>query len=78
MQGYFTEEVLEWCATYTDPKNPIGVPKSPHEGKLAGKGTLGKRQVNPDREPLEQAHFLVLQQITKVSVYIDEHKEQLC
>ena len=60
VQGYSTEEVLEWCATYKDPKNPIGVPKSPHEGKLAGKGTLGKRQVNPDRQPLEQAHFLVL------------------
>ena len=37
VQGYSTEEVLEWCATYTDPKNPIGVPKSPHEGRLTGK-----------------------------------------
>ena len=77
MQRYSTKEVLEWCVSYIDPKNPIGVPKSPHEERLTGKGTLGKRQVTPDLEAFEQAHFLVLQQMTEVSVYIDEHKELL-
>ena len=35
-QGYSTEEVVEWCVNYTDSDNPIGVPHSRHEGRLAG------------------------------------------
>jgi hypothetical protein len=30
---------------YMDPQNPIGVPRSPHEGRLLGVRTLGKKSV---------------------------------
>jgi hypothetical protein len=33
---------------YADPSNPIGVPKSHHEGRLIGKGTIGKKSITPD------------------------------
>jgi hypothetical protein len=37
VQGYCTEEVVEWALNYADPSNPIGVPMSRHEGKLIEK-----------------------------------------
>jgi hypothetical protein len=43
VQGYCTEEAVEWATNYTDPSNPIGVPKSHREGKLTGKETIGKK-----------------------------------
>jgi len=38
-----TEEVIEFCVDYVDYLCPIGVPVSRHEGRLIGKGTLGKK-----------------------------------
>jgi hypothetical protein len=43
VQGYCTEEVVEWALNYADPSNPIGVPKSRHEGRLTGKWTVGRK-----------------------------------
>jgi hypothetical protein len=36
VQGYCTEEAVEWALNYVDSTNPIGVPKSHHEGRLTG------------------------------------------
>jgi hypothetical protein len=33
VQGYCTEEAVEWALNYTDPSNPIGVLKSHHVGE---------------------------------------------
>jgi hypothetical protein len=43
VQGYCTEEVVEWALNYTDPSNPIGVPKSYHGRGSQGKVPLGRR-----------------------------------
>jgi hypothetical protein len=45
VQGYCIEEAVEWALNYADPSNPIGVLKSRHEGRLIGKGTIGKRRL---------------------------------
>jgi hypothetical protein len=37
VQGYYTKEDVEWALNYADLSNPIGVPKSHHEGRLTGK-----------------------------------------
>jgi hypothetical protein len=37
-----------WALNLTDPSNPIGVPKSHHDGRLTGKGTTGKKVITPD------------------------------
>jgi hypothetical protein len=42
-QGYGTEEVIEFCVDYIPDLSPIGVPESRYEGRLSGKGTLGKK-----------------------------------
>jgi hypothetical protein len=37
VQGYRTEEAVEWALNYADSSNSIGVPKSHHEGRLTEK-----------------------------------------
>ena len=44
-KGYGTEEVIEFCVDFVPDINPIGVPESRHEGRLSGKGTLGKKHI---------------------------------
>jgi hypothetical protein len=68
---------MEWALNYVDPSNPIGVPKSCHEGRLTGKGTIGKKTITPDPHLFHCAHFHVLQQMSIVFEYLDEHKEVL-
>jgi hypothetical protein len=77
VQGYCIEEAVEWALNYVDSTNPIGIPKSCHEGRLTGKGTIGKKAITPDLDLFHRAHFHVLQQMSIVSEYLDEHKEML-
>jgi hypothetical protein len=77
VQGYCTEEAVEWALNYADPSNSIGVPKSCHEGRLIGKGIIGKKARTPNPHLFRCAHFHVLQQMSIVSEYFDEHKEVL-
>jgi hypothetical protein len=77
IQKYCTEEAVEWVLNYADPTNLIGVPKSRHEVRLTGKWTIGKKAITPDPDLFCHAHFHVLQQMSIVSEYLDEHKEML-
>jgi hypothetical protein len=74
-KGYGTEEVIEFCVDFIPDLKPIGVPESRHEGRLSGKGTLGKKAIiSMDRHSFTQAHYTVLQSSTLVAPYIMEHK----
>ena len=42
-KGYGTKEVIEFCVDFIPDLDLIGVPESGHEGRLSGKGTLGKK-----------------------------------
>jgi hypothetical protein len=77
VQGYCTEEAIEWALNYTDLTNPIGVPKSHHKGRLTSKGTIGKKAITPDPDLFHRAHFYVLQQMSIVSEYLYVHNEML-
>jgi hypothetical protein len=77
VQGSYTEEAMEWALNYGDPSNPVDVPKSHHEGRLTGKGTIGKKAITPNPHLFRCAHFHVLQQMSIVFEYLDEHKEVL-
>ncbi|XP_025799815.1 uncharacterized protein LOC112879670, partial [Panicum hallii] len=73
-KGYGTEEVIEFCVDYLPDLNSIGLPVSHHEGRLKGKGTLGKKcNVHIPCSEFSQANFTVLQNSSKVAPYIDEH-----
>jgi hypothetical protein len=77
IQGYCIEEAVEWAINYADSSNSIGVPKFRHEGRLIGKGTIGNKVITPDPHLFRCTHFHVLQQMSIVSEYFDEHKEVL-
>ncbi|XP_078161083.1 uncharacterized protein LOC144556569 [Carex rostrata] len=73
VEGYSTEEVIEFCTNYMTGVGPIGVPKSRYEGRLQGVGTIGLKAIVADRDKLLKAHFIVLQHMADVTPYIDEH-----
>jgi hypothetical protein len=60
-----------------DPQNSIGVPRSRHEGRLSGVGTLGKKSVTPELDAFQKAHFTMIQQQHLITLFADEHKQQL-
>jgi hypothetical protein len=73
-KGYGTEVVIEFCVDFIDDLSLIGVPISRHEGRLKGKGTLGKKcnMHIPDNE-IRKANFTVLQNLSVVAPYMEEH-----
>jgi hypothetical protein len=73
-KGYGTKEVIGFCVDFLSDLKPIGVPESWYEGRLSGKGTLGKKaMIFRDGHSLNQAHYIVLQSSTFVAPYIKEH-----
>ena len=74
-KGYGTEEVIEFCVEFLPDLKPIGVPESRYEGRLTGKGTLGRKaMVCMDKLSFNQAHYTVLNNSSLVAPYIEEHK----
>jgi hypothetical protein len=71
---YETIEVVEWDMGYMDPQNTIGVPRSRHEGRLSGVGTMGKRSVTLDADSVQKAHFTVIQQLHLITPFANEYK----
>ena len=60
-KGYGTE-VIEFCVDFIPDLDPIGVPESRHEGRLSGKGTLGKKPyIGMQDNYFNKAHYTVLQ-----------------
>ncbi|KAK1614087.1 hypothetical protein QYE76_019604 [Lolium multiflorum] len=77
-KGYGTEEVIEFCVDFIPDLKPIGVPESRYEGRLHGKGTLGKKSATcMDGHSFTQAHYTVLLNSILVAPYKEEHKEIL-
>ncbi|XP_022031474.1 uncharacterized protein LOC110932449 [Helianthus annuus] len=77
VQGYTSEEAIEFCTGYLEGVKSIGVPKSRHSGRLAGMGGVGKQLITPPSDELQIAHFTVLQHMTCIAPYVNEHKKIL-
>ena len=78
VQGYTTEEVVEFYIDYMEQLKPICVPMSHYEGRLDGKGTKGRKSIIADFATLPKVNFTVLQHMTEVAPHIDMHKDVLC
>ncbi|KAK1633133.1 hypothetical protein QYE76_007448 [Lolium multiflorum] len=77
-KGCGTEEVIEFCVDFNPDLKPIGVPESRYEGRLRGKGTLGKKaKTCMDGHSFTQAHYTVLHNSILVAPYKEEHKDIL-
>jgi hypothetical protein len=60
-KGYGTEEVIEFCVDFIPDLDPIGLPESRYEGRLDGKGTLGKKiYISQCDDSFNKAHCTVL------------------
>jgi len=70
------EEVIEFCIDFILDLDPIGVPESRHEGRLSGKGTLGKKTyIDTESDYFNKAHYTVLQNSSLMDPYIEIHKD---
>jgi hypothetical protein len=77
--GYGIDEVINFCVDFIDDFKPIGVPESRYEGRICGKGTLGKKAyISTDDFSFKKAHYTVLQASCLVDPYIEEHNKILC
>jgi hypothetical protein len=76
IEGYSSEEVIECYQEYLKVQRGIGIPDSRYKGRLAGKGTNG-RKVFIDKEYAEvsRAHYAVLAGTKLMDPYISEHLE---
>ncbi|XP_056698499.1 uncharacterized protein [Spinacia oleracea] len=77
IQGTVSAEIGAFIAEYMSRAEPIGLPKSRHEGRLEGKGTIGAKDISAPLEKQMQAHLCVLQQLTEVSPYLEKHMQEL-
>jgi hypothetical protein len=78
MEGYTSEEVVEYCMDYVKDGKRIGLPIPLHDGRLRGRGRMDQKTfVDKDYNLVSQTHFSVLQQVTIAGPYIDEHLLEL-
>ena len=76
--GHQTQEVIGFCVVFIPDLKNIGLPQLRYEGRLTGKGTLGRDSIIcRDGHSWSQAHYTVLHNSTLVTPYVDEHKNSL-
>ncbi|CAM8926030.1 unnamed protein product [Rhodiola kirilowii] len=73
VEGYITEEAVEFCTNFLGNATAIGIPRPRHFDRFQGKGTSGSKQIVKSVDELSKAHFYVLQQIPEITPFIDEH-----
>nr|GFA32225.1 hypothetical protein [Tanacetum cinerariifolium] len=62
--GYLVEELIEFCNDVVKGVGNIGISHSRHEGRLSRVRTIVLRMIDPDRDALKVAHYVVLQHMT--------------
>jgi hypothetical protein len=78
IESYHIDKSVDCCIDYIKNKRAIGLPESRHEGKLSGKGTIGrKRFIDEDNQQLEKAHATILQQLAIVEPFIVQHENEI-
>ena len=61
VENYVANEVIDFVSDYLEGVEPVGLPRSRHEGRLQGAGTIGFKSMNPTYELRMKAHTKVLQ-----------------
>ncbi|KAL3621781.1 hypothetical protein CASFOL_034441 [Castilleja foliolosa] len=73
IERYVAEEAIEFCTQYLSETKSIGHRTTRHEGRGQGKGTIGGRVKNAEREEVLKAHLYVLNNAPEVQPYLDAH-----
>jgi hypothetical protein len=82
VEGYLTEEAIEsggpFCNRVLKDQVAIGLPLSRHEGRLNGRGRMGKKSfVSQDYNIVLEAHHSILHQLSIMEPLIEEHIDEL-
>ncbi|XP_021774649.1 uncharacterized protein LOC110738558 [Chenopodium quinoa] len=77
VKGFIAEEAGNYCSVFLAKAKEIGIPTSRHEGRLQGKGTVGRKFVKPPLDRYKKAHRFVLQNLSAVHPYIEKHLHEL-
>ncbi|XP_056688175.1 uncharacterized protein [Spinacia oleracea] len=77
IEGTIAEEIMGFVAQYLAGLEPVGLSKSRHEERLEGHGIIGHKRIVVDRKMKAKAHLYVLQHLSKVQPYIDDHMAYL-
>ncbi|XP_076941291.1 uncharacterized protein LOC143610795 [Bidens hawaiensis] len=77
IEGYSSEEVIEFCKGYMEGVDSVGVPKTRHSGQLEGHEVVGLKAIIPNREDVQTAHLVVLKHMACLAPYVNEHMEML-
>ena len=80
IQGYLTEECIDFCTDFMAVEKPIGVAVSKHKGRLGGRGhRRGTKDIHvfqndpPRDKDRERAHTVLLQHIRAFDDYSKKH-----
>ncbi|XP_076905656.1 uncharacterized protein LOC143561454 [Bidens hawaiensis] len=77
IEGYTSEEVIEFCKGYMEGVDSVGVPKTRHSGRLEGHAVVGLKAIIPNREDVQTTHLVVLKHMACLAPYVNEHMEML-
>jgi hypothetical protein len=74
IEGYTTEENIEYYANYIKDGKSIGVPVSRHHGRHSGKETKGQKSfVDVTYKRVCGAHFSIMHQLAVMGPYVEKH-----
>jgi hypothetical protein len=82
VEGYLTEEAIEFggpfCNRVLKDQVVIGLPPSRHEGRLTGRGRMGKKTLLPnDYNTVLEAHHIILHQLSIMEPLINQHIKEV-
>ncbi|XP_014522516.1 uncharacterized protein LOC106779013 [Vigna radiata var. radiata] len=75
VERYIAEEAIEFCIEYISDIEAVGVPKTRHHGRIAGKDTRSAKVVTLARHEVIRAHFYILNNTDIVQPYLSAHKD---
>ena len=80
--SYLTEEAIEsggpFCNSVLKDQDAIGLPPSRHDGRVNGKGRMGKKTLIPqDYNSVLEAHHNILHQLSIMEPFIEQHIDEL-
>ncbi|CAM8947720.1 unnamed protein product [Rhodiola kirilowii] len=73
VEGYITEEAVEFCTNFLGNTAAVGIPRPRHFDRFNGKGISGRKFYNPSFDELMIAHFYVLQHMPDITPFIEQH-----
>ena len=76
-ERHLYDDAMAYCNKYLKNVKMVGISESRHSGRLDGKGTIGKTQLDMSPDKLHMAHTYILHNEDEVVPYIGKHMAHL-